>query len=402
MNKSIKKCFTTIYTIILYRIKVLFRQIKPVRILSIGNNQQGNQKRVLVSYLPSSVLWKENDSRFNYHSNSWECRQIVRLFADNGFIVDVISYLDQRFKLKNEYDVIFDINKNLIRYSTPITKYRIMHCTGSNPRYSNKALLERIENLRNRKGRYLNPRRLIPETEIESFERNLEFVTHITLLGNEITKNTYSKNYHDKIFKSPVTGSILTKKRDIERFIPKKEFLWFGGSGAVHKGLDLVLEVFQKHAELFLHVVGPYEQERDFVETYSYELYHCPNIKSHGYLSPSSPEFFEITKNVIGHILPSCSEATSSAAITCMQFGLLPILSINCGVSIIEGENGFLLKTCSLNEIESAILKVCDLNEVEIKTIVNNSQECALSEYSHDGFSQSFDILIKDLKQVSI
>ena len=62
------------------------------------------------------------------------------------------------------------------------------------------------------------------------------------------------------------------------------------GTGLVYNGLDLVLEAFAQEPDLTLHVVGPVQTEPDFVQIYKNELFHTPNIKVHGYLTPRSPE----------------------------------------------------------------------------------------------------------------
>ena len=51
--------------------------------------------------------------------------------------------------------------------------------------------------------------------------------------------------FHDKITLLPVTYS----KTIIKNFsiIKGNDFLWFYGYGAVHKGLDILLDVFSKN-----------------------------------------------------------------------------------------------------------------------------------------------------------
>ena len=53
---------------------------------------KGNIKgRVLFSYIPEPLLWKDNDRRFDGHSNKWESKEIARIFLDNEYIVDAIN-----------------------------------------------------------------------------------------------------------------------------------------------------------------------------------------------------------------------------------------------------------------------------------------------------------------------
>ncbi len=43
--------------------------------------------------------------------------------------------------------------------------------------------------------------------------------------------------------------------------------MWFGSGGMIHKGLDLVLEVFARMQEYHLHICGPVHHEEDFCKS---------------------------------------------------------------------------------------------------------------------------------------
>ena len=99
--------------------------------------------------------------------------------------------------------------------------------------------------------------------------------------------------FQKKISLLPVTysNSIL---KDLNEPLGN-EFLWFYGYGAVHKGLDILLDIFSEKKEYTLNIVGNIDTEKDFINIYAKELYSLPNIKYHGFLSPMSNEY----KNVI-------------------------------------------------------------------------------------------------------
>lgn len=261
----------------------------------------------------------------------------------------------------------------------------MLHLTGSDPCFANAAALARIEGVRARRGVVLTPQRSIPARQVSQVQRNLRIADYISLVGNEVTRSTYPKDIQPRIRLIPVTGSRLASVRKPESVDFKREFLWFGGWGAVHKGLDLVLEVFAKNPTLVLHVIGPYEKEKDFSRAYSAELHDLPNIKSHGYLDPSSRKFREVTRFVIAHVFPTCSESTSTAAVTCMQYGFLPILSINAGIDLTP-EMGVLLQTCSLAEIDGAVQYVGSLPRHQLVRMIEASQNYALLMYSRANF----------------
>ena len=351
------------------------------------NASQKPKGTVLVSYLSEPLTWKLGDRRFFGHSNFWESSEIVRIINALGYSVDVIKWNDSGFVSQKAYAAIFDIHKNLTRYGGNEAA-RIFHVTTGDPWFSNMAVRQRVVELTERQGVEVNSCRVIPEDDVEMFQRNLAAADVISFLGNETTASTFPENIRQKIHFVPVTGSYLSMHRDPRKTTFASEFLWYGGFGAVHKGLDLTLEVFARHPELILHVVGPYLKEKDFTRVYRRELKCCPNIVSHGFIFPSSGRFRKLTERVRAFILPSCSESTSTAAVTCMQYGLLPVVSDNCGIDV-DDSMGITLHTCSIDEIEQAVRSLCDAPEEKIRRMTIMAQEYALQKFSRKSFTEN-------------
>ncbi|MGA7828346.1 MAG: glycosyltransferase, partial [Geobacteraceae bacterium] len=356
-------------------LKKLFRKIytsgsgvESRRVLNYFPSGQKPKGHALVSYIPEPLLYRENDKRFMRHSNAWESAETVRILNRLGYVVDAISWDDRAFVPERDYDVVFDIHLNLLRCSSSGTS-KILHCTGSDPEFSTRAERERIEELLHRRQRVVAPRRSVSEGDIQQFHANLESADTVTLIGNEVTAATFPERMRSKLTLVTPTGAHLAMVRDPNKTLLKKEFIWFNGTGAVHKGLDLVLEVFARNPDLVLHVVGPYRKELDFAAAYEYELTKCPNVFSHGFLYPSSRKFRRITRNILGFVSPSCSEGISTSAITCMQYGMVPILSRNSGIDLTP-EMGCQLQKCTIGEIEEVILALLERPEHEIRRMM--------------------------------
>lgn len=88
----------------------------------------------------------------------------------------------------------------------------------------------------------------------------------------------------------------------------KKHFLWFGSSRLIHKGLDLLLEIFKELPDLHLHVCGPINNELKFKDIYYEELYNTKNIHTYGFINIQSKSFKGIINKCAFIIFPSCSE----------------------------------------------------------------------------------------------
>lgn len=381
---------------LVYKVQRACQQYLPQRTLNIspagGESPRG---RALVSYLPLPLVG--DPALFRGHSNVWESSEVVRIFNRLGYVVDLIAWDDRSFVSTKSYDVVFDIHCNLVRYCSERTK-TIFHMTGSNPEYSNRAEQARLDYLRERRGVTLSARRGVSADDLPLFAENLAKADLITLIGNEVTAATYPGAAQLKMQQIVTTGAWLPENLVNAPLNPRtSEFLWFNGGGAIHKGLDLVLEVFAGHPEWTLHVVGPYLKERDFVEAYSTELFRTPNIKSHGFLFPADRRFIEISSRVRAFVSPSCSEGISTAAITCMQSGIVPIISGNCGISL-SAQVGIILEGCTVAMIEKAVLLIASESDDVWRGMAENARRIAIKTYSRKSFSR---LMTKAISTVS-
>jgi len=369
-----------------YKVQRVCQQYLPQRTLNIYQTGSGSPKgRALVSYLPLPLVG--DPAQFRGHSNVWESSEIVSIFNRLGYVVDLIAWDDTSFVPAVPYDVVFDIHRNLIHCSSEKTK-TILHVTGSSPEFSNQAELLRLHDLKVRRGETICSRRSVGADDLKKFAEGLARADLITLIGNEVTAATFSDDSRLKMRQVVATGSFLpgTLERTLSGYEPL-EFLWYNGGGAVLKGLDLVLDVFALHPELTLNVVGPYLKECDFVDAYRTELFKTPNIKSHGFLFPSDRRFEAIASRVRAFISPSCSEGISTAAITCMQVGMVPIISKNCGISLSD-QAGILLTDCTVAAIENAILAVAAMGNDGWRSIAEKARLLVGEKYSRSTFSR--------------
>jgi len=367
-----------------YKVQTTLGRIHPQRALNLppasGSSPRG---RALVSYLPLPLIG--DPGLFRGHSNIWECSEIVGILNRLGYAVDLINWQDSSFVPDREYDVVFDIHRNLLRYAGEKT-IRIFHVTGSHPDFSNLAEQQRLEALRERRGVWLQQRRGVESDDVRLFSENLEAADMITLIGNEITAATFPASIRTKIRRCNATGSFTSRLSGLPTDGQRNEFLWLNGAGAVHKGLDLVLEFFARNPQLTLHVVGPYAKEHDFVAAYHHELTMCPNIHKHGFLFPGSVRFRKIVARVRAFVNPTCSEGISTSSITCMQYGLIPILSRQAGITLPSGM-GRILENCTPEQLEQAVLDLAGRKPREVEVMSRSVREYAQSTYSRTVFS---------------
>lgn len=340
---------------------------------------------VLFSFLKLDPFKEINLHR--WHSNEWECVEMIRLLADMGYELDVIDFRNWKFQPKKNYDVLLDIDINLQLYASLFENcVKIMHLTGSYPRYNNNAELVRVEDLEKRRKCVYSPKRLVHYLEL--FDRSLRYCDVCTLIGNSQTLCTFPREVQYKIHPVTVTATEPKYLKHSGEYVPvEREFIWFFGLGAVHKGLDLVLEVFADNPGFKLNVVGYLNLEPDFFKIYTRELTQLPNIEYHGPLNPAGADFKEIVRRCFCFLGPSCSEGTSPAVATMLQVGLYPIISRDTGIDLPEG-CGVYLRELSHREIFEKIIEVYNKSADELAMEIEQMQSIALRRYSRKQFSQ--------------
>ena len=90
--------------------------------------------------------------------------------------------------------------------------------------------------------------------------------------------------------------------------------------------------------------------------------------------------------SVFCFIAPSCSEAISTAVASCMQTGLLPIVSYDTGIDLPDG-CGTYLRPCSVEEIRQAAVQAVGLDHRSLSEQISACQKMALQRYSRREFS---------------
>lgn len=332
------------------------------------------------------LTYQEDDPRFKGHSHLWECWTTVRILNELGFDVEAIRWDDWAFRPRKEYPIIFDISSNLTRLALHMEGHPLLllHRTGADAFFQNAAEIRRVKAMEERRNTLYCPKRIVAYPDIERLA--LERADSATLFGNEWTRQTYPVELRDKLQLVPVSGSDVRGVAKRGPYVaPERNFLCFCGSGAVHKGVDLLLEVFGHHPELTLHIVGDVSSEPDFKRAYLRELTAATNIHCHGFLNASDPRFKTVLESCFAFLLPSCSEGMSPAVVTCLQLGLYPIISRESGVTLPDG-CGRYLETCSIVEIETVVKEATQRPADELEKEISEIQTHAADAFSRKAF----------------
>ena len=301
-----------------------------------------------------------------------------------GYSVDSIFFTNASFRPNKKYDLFLDIHGNMQRLAPLLPEtLKLLHITGSYPRFQNAAEEKRAKEFEARTSMTYSPKRTIKD--LDEFDRSLKVADRCSLIGNAITLSSFPEEFRDKITLIRVSGSRGYIKPP--HLLPHgNEFVWFFGTGAVHKGLDRVLEAFARLPGLKLNVIGNVEYEADFMTAYG-KILSSPNVRYHGPLDPESSVFKKIMDRSMAFIAPSCSEGISPAAATMMRAGLYPIISRETGITLPDGY-GTYLHASTVEEIIQACSNVSEMSRDRLTEHIRTCQGFALREYSREAFSQ--------------
>ena len=349
---------------------------------------------VLLSYLNEPFLISDGAPLPNSHTNYWECREIAKTFLELGYHVDVINSYNIHFLPQKRYDVFIGHRNQYERIAGLLGRecLKIAHFDTAHWLFNNLATYKRSYDLQQRRRVTVSrwSQRIIEHNEA------IECADCATVLGNEFTIGTF--RFADKpIFRIPISTCDIypwpaTKDFDVCR----RNYLWFGSSAMVHKGLDLVLEAFCDLPEHHLTICGPVAKEPWFEKAFHKELYKSKNVQTVGWVDTGSADFADILNNCIGVIYPSCSEGGGGSVITCMHGGLIPIASYESSVDI-EDEFGVVLRDCSVESIKGAIRYVSDLSPDRLETMSRRSWEFARRNHTRENFSIEYRKVVTEI-----
>lgn len=344
--------------------------------------------RVLFSYVTHPFL---TNGPWNSHTSYWEGHTMVKTFLERGYAVDVIDSTNQTFIPSTRYEFFIDNNINMERLAPLLNPdcFKILHITNAHPNFQNEAAKKRAEALEKRKSASLAPDRNIPLTH------GIEIADIAVALGNQFTIDTYAFS-GKTIIRVPISSTHTfpnPEEKNFER--ARKNFVWIGGAGLLHKGLDLVLEAFTEMPEYTLTICGKIQPSDALAKIYKRELYQTPNIKTLGFIDPGSSQFKEVYSNSLGVISASCSEGGGGSVILAMHAGLIPIVNYETSVDV--EDFGVLISNSTIEEIKKAVLSLASAPTKELQWRTMSAWKYAREHHTRDLFEKQYGTFIDSI-----
>ena len=357
----------------------------PATLAAVGRRRGA----VLISYIPDDVLKDEQDVSPD-HTHFWESRQMARTFAAAGFDVDVVAFNDKSVRPLREYDVLVSARTDLERLARllPDDCLRIAHLDTAHFLTNNDNATKRLRDLRDRHGVALRNNR--------SVENNwaLENADMGCVLGNEFTARSYAyagKPIH-RIPLSSVRSYGWDDGKDFDAC--RNTFLWFGSAGFAHKGLDLVIDAFEKMPDFRLVICGPVDAEERFAKAFHRQMYETDNIETVGWVDVTGPGFRDISRRCVATIYPSCSEGGGGSVITCMHAGLIPVVTEEASVDV--GEFGTVLSSASAEAIREAAEDIAATDAETLERRARAAWNFAREHHTRERFAAEYEKFVSE------
>jgi glycosyltransferase, group 1 family len=352
-------------------------------------------KSVLIVYLTSAFNKKKNIS----HSNLTECRTFAEIFKEMGYNIDVIN-LNRTMKIKKQYDVILGMDVALERsfFNKKDSTKHIFYATGACPIYSNM-----ISTKKARDFYYKN--KILPLDSIRKIEYTQDFQIFLSdsviVLGNDFVKNTYLQyddekqryKYLDAFYFDIINPDI--SKKDFRK--ARRNFIWFGSLGALHKGLDIVIDYFLEYSEYNLYICGLNTSEKKFLDFYMSKINNKKNIHLCGFLKIGSIEFNNLVNNCAFALYPSLSEGGSPALLNIIaNGGIIPIHSKQVGIDFDKGFSFELEENTSI-AIGKVVSKIEVMSDNDIKNMAIECTNYVRSHFTYEKYKNNLKDIIENI-----
>lgn len=354
---------------------------RPLFHQNINYDPSRMQKKALISYLTFPL---ENPLEYITHTALLESLIILKTFIELDYSVDVAyckDYTNLDLILRKHYDLVFGFGDPFLHYAkTHPNVFRIIYLTESSPDFSTAREKEREDYFYERHRKKM----LIKRTNMYLTNDQIQIADKGILIGNDHTRATYG----DLAKKIVTLYPTALENRDFV-FQPKdhsktrKNFLWFGSTGAIHKGLDLLFDVFTENPDIELFVCGLNGPEKKLFPFKKYR-----NIHDMGFVNVNSKKFTQLVNTCSFVVLPSCSEGVATSVLTCMYHGLIPVVTEETGI---EKQDFVIIIPDYHLENVSEIIKYCsNMNPKKLAMMSESVFQYARKNFSLEAFRKNF------------
>ncbi len=343
-----------------------------------------HKKHALISYI-SAPFRIGNQFR---HNNERAVQELAKSLDELGFTVDVMNYTDKKKYPFEKYSAIVGFGEPFCNsFLTNPTAKKIYYGTGMEVSHHNHLVINRLKDFYSRHGVWLvESSRIVDQT----WSMQTQAIDGIMTYGNQIIKDSYSAYYdgpiyplHDVPFRFTKPEEVLAKKKNWD--IAKNNFFFIIGAGAVHKGFDIVLDLFKEHPEWHLHIGAPIGKEGRFFEIYK-DILHLPNIHYYGFIDMTSESYLKLVEQCGFYLSPSVSEGCPTSVVNiCGNGKCIPIATKESGL---EGNVEIPIKAITVNALQDSITTAQAMSNEELEKKATDVYDYFTEVHSQENFQK--------------
>jgi hypothetical protein len=360
-------------------------------IRNINFSCNGYQKRVLVLYL-SDIYFRDFDMTKSGRTVPYEIFKIINVFSQFGYCIDLASHNDIKaiqMLSKKDYDMVFGFGDAFYEFAELRPEVlSVLYMTEHHPDFSFREEQKRADYFYERHGRRVPLERSGRFYKKEHMGHKYDSV--ITL--GEVKPfakqyknpyNIYPSGFISRDFEFPV--------KDFEK--ARKNFLWLGSDAVIHKGLDLLIDIFSLRDDIFLHICGLNEKSRKLLGIPKRE-----NLLDYGFINVQSPEFQDIIGKCAFSVLPSCSVGFATSITTSMLYGMIPVVNKDTGFNRLN-DLAFFFDDYHVESMAKVLNDLADKNPSDLISLSENVKDFASANFTLDAFESRFREIIGDITE---
>ena len=294
----------------------------------------------------------------------------------------------------NAYDIVID-NWDNLKYAPPESRpTKVAFMNGWYWLEQNSRELERIRWFKERTGIIVPPNRQVAPNFSD------EYADYLTYYGTQMQADSFSSKPKKHLINlCGLCGPAPTyQKKDIAK--SRNTFMWIGGGGMLHKGLDIIMEAFARIPEATLIIAGNPKEEPRFWQWAEPMLAHHHNLKWIGWADTTSAEFDTVANQCIATVYASCSEGGPATVARVLFNGQIPIVTKTSFVRaeslgyLIEGDTYNQLLTATINQVRH----VMNLPTADLAQKSEAVRDFAERNHTREAFTESFRSLLKNIQ----
>lgn len=352
-------------------------------IQNINFTASRTQKKAVVSYLTTSYTADWGNQNIG-RTQPLEILSIVKVLTDLDYAIDIVNCNDLNalpIIASKEYDLIFGFGEVFyqltLKYPNAMS---IIYMTEHHPDFADREEKKRIAYFYERHKRKA---RIVRSGNYYKSHYFNQLYTHVITMSEV---DPFLKDYKTPFTIYPtgvVNDNFVFHQKN--HSTTKKQFLWLGSFGAVHKGLDLLLDVFENREDIVLHIAGLSEEDEKLLSPKK-----RVNIINHGYINIKTKTFLEVIEKCSFIVLPSCSEGFSTAITTGMLHGLIPIVMKDTGFNRL-GHNVILLNDYKVPYLDTRLTEISTMSSKDIANYGESVFNFARENFSNTVFEFNFE-----------